>query len=172
MSHVTSLDCVVTDLDALDRACKKRGLELVRGKTKYRWYGTWVNDYNSADAAYKNGIPTSEYGTSEHAITIPGDNRCYEIGLHKNKSGPGWRLALDFWAGGHGMVEKAGGKFAEGLLHDYQVEAAKSATQDLIDQGFISHEIVDQATGDTLIVLEDRGYTDAEVAQELALFEQ
>jgi len=63
MSHISKIELEVRDLSILSQACTRLGLNLIRGKRTFRWYGK--------DAQ------------CDHAIKIPGAN--YEIGvLHRN----------------------------------------------------------------------------------------
>jgi len=104
MSHVTLIDLFITDLDSLEKACERLGLELVRGQKTFKWYGQWVGDYKGRDAAYRQGVDTKDYGKCEHAIRVKGNARAYEIGLVARTDGkPGYRLVWDNWAGGHGL---------------------------------------------------------------------
>jgi len=119
MSHVASVKTVVKDLDILEKACQAIGLELVRNKHTFKWYGTWVNDYNGQNAAYRNGIDPKEYGKCEHAIRVKGGNKeTYEIGVVKNKDEEGYSLVYDFWQGGFGL-EKVAGKDLTILQKEY-----------------------------------------------------
>ena len=59
MSHIAKIELEVTDLDSLIRACQHIGLNLVRGKTTFKWF---------------NGN-----GKCDHAIEIP--DVSYEIGI-------------------------------------------------------------------------------------------
>jgi len=100
MSHMAAIELHVTDIDDLETACQALGLRLDRGRSTWRWFGSWVNDYHAADAAYlAAGIDPKEYGKcADHVITIPGDNTCYEIGVVRRRDGkPGWVLLYDFW---------------------------------------------------------------------------
>ena len=106
MSHITTVQLEIKDLDALQAACEELGLELVRGQTQYKWFGRFVGDYN--DPAVKElGVPISEYGKCEHAIRVQGaGSQTYEIGVVRNPKGEGYVLLLDFWSGGYGLMEK------------------------------------------------------------------
>jgi hypothetical protein len=59
MSHITKIDLLIKDLDALDKACGKLGLELVRGQKTFRAYRA---------------------GTCEHGIRAVDSPNAYEIG--------------------------------------------------------------------------------------------
>lgn len=88
MSHITKIDLVIKDLDALAKACGKLGLELVRGQKTFR--------------AYRSG-------RCEHAIRVKDSDRAYEIGLVKQADGKGYELKWDADIGdGGGLYEKVG----------------------------------------------------------------
>jgi hypothetical protein len=107
MSHVTTIDLFITDLDSLAKACERLGLELVKGQKTFKWFGQWVGDYRGQDAAYNQGVDVKDYGKCDHAIRVKGNARAYEIGLVKRADGKaGWQLIWDNWAGGHGLCAK------------------------------------------------------------------
>ena len=99
MSHIAKIELEVTDLDALSQACKHIGLNLVRGKTSFKWY---------------NGN-----GDCNHAIEVPGAT--YEIGLVL-KEGK-YELQTDFW---DNKIEAAIGKNGGFLKQRYAVERTRS----------------------------------------------
>ena len=71
MSHVATVAPVIKNLDALERACEELGLVLKRGQRTHKWYGTWVQDYNAEDAAYRICKERFEqFGTAGHAPRI------------------------------------------------------------------------------------------------------
>ena len=76
MSHIAEVNLLVQDLDALQRARHRLGLELVRHQQTYRWYGTSVGDH-----PLPTGFAKDDLGTCEHAIRIPGNDHAYEIGI-------------------------------------------------------------------------------------------
>lgn len=99
MSHLATIQLEVTDLDSLSKACQQIGLNLIQGKTTFKWFN----------------------GDSEcqHAIEVPGAS--YEIGLvlSDNK----YELQTDFFDKG---IEKAIGKNGKLLKQRYAVERTKS----------------------------------------------
>lgn len=113
MSHMAAVDLHVKNLQDLQQACEMLGLQLNLNQTNWRWFNSWVDDYNREDAAYKAAmIKPEEYGKcAEHVITIPGNNECYEIGVVRRRDGlPGWVLVYDFWGNkGRMMAEKIEG---------------------------------------------------------------
>jgi rRNA processing protein Krr1/Pno1 len=59
MSHISKIELEVNDLSILSQACARLGLELIRAKKTFKWYG--------------NEAPC------DHAIRVPGAE--YEIGV-------------------------------------------------------------------------------------------
>ena len=90
MSHLAKIELEVTDLESLSKACNKLGLNLIRGKTSFKWY---------------NGN-----GDCNHAIEVPGAS--YEIGLVIKGQDKGYILQTDFFDKG---IE-ANGVFFEHML--------------------------------------------------------
>ena len=99
MSHIAKIELEVTDLDSLSKACQQIGLNLVRGKTSFKWY---------------NGN-----GDCDHAIEVPG--AIYEIGLVLKEDK--YELQTDFWDKG---IEAAIGKNGGLLKQRYAVERTRS----------------------------------------------
>ena len=64
MSHVAAIDILIKkdkdSLKAVKAACKELGLVFCENKNTFEWYGQWVQDYNQADAAYKDGFYTEQ----------------------------------------------------------------------------------------------------------------
>jgi hypothetical protein len=124
MSHVTAIDLEIKDIQALKLACEELGLNFKENQKTYRWYGKWVNDYRSGDAAFNHGIKPEDYGKGEHAVEVPGSK--YDIGVHR--SGEGYKLAFDFWGTGKAIQEKVG-KGGEKIKQLYAVHAATLAAK-------------------------------------------
>lgn len=120
MSHVAEMELEIKSLEALEVACKRLGLELVKGQKTYKWWGHSVGDY-----PLPAGFTEADLGKCEHAIRIPGDKRAYEIGVTKRRDGkPGYALLWDFYAGGYGLEAKIGP--GGGLLkQSYSIQVAK-----------------------------------------------
>lgn len=120
MSHVASIQLVIKDLDALEAACKKLGLELVRGQKTFKKYERTMS------------------GECEHAIRLPGNSRAYEIGVVKAPAGqPGFTLMWDSWQGGYGMVAKVGadaGLLKQGYAGEVALKAARKSGFRLLTQ--------------------------------------
>lgn len=134
MSHVVSIQTVISDLASLDKACQVLSqelgidLKLVRNQKTFKWYGKWVGDYNASDAAHQLGIKPEDYGKCEHAITMEGAQ--YEIGVVRNPNGKGYVLMYDFWGGsGGGPIKKALRQDLGLLTQRYGVEVAKKVAK-------------------------------------------
>jgi hypothetical protein len=149
MSHVAIVETIILDLDALKKACQACGLEFKENQTTFRWYGKWMNDYSSNDAAYKSGYSPQDYGKCIHAIGVPYMPKAYEIGVVQNKNGPGWVLLWDFYGGGFGL-EALAGKDCSKLTAQYNKAVVM---QEASNNGLsmISEEI-DAQTGDIVLL--------------------
>ena len=131
MSHVATVDIEIKDLAALRLACSEIGLEFREGQKTFKWYGRWVNDYSADDAAYRAGIDPKNYGKCDHALSVPGNSKAYEIGVVKQPNGS-YKLAWDFYSGGFGLMEKVGQKCGK-LVSSYAGHVAKHT---LFKQGY------------------------------------
>lgn len=98
MSHISKIELQVNDLSVLGSACTRLGLELIRFKTSFKWYG------KDAPCA--------------HAIRIPGAD--YEIGVIDRDGG--FELNCDFY---DRNIEKVIGKSGGLLKQAYAVEKTK-----------------------------------------------
>lgn len=140
MSHVESVNVVITDLKALDAACARMGAVLAKDKTTYNWYGISVGDY-----PLPAGFRAADLGKCEHAIQLPGVK--YEIGVvpARNPDGTpakGMTLLYDFY----GSTSRDDGQklkrhFGDGLtklVDAYSVEALKAKAR---AQGYLSREV-------------------------------
>src|SRR5262245_44455326 len=105
MSHVSTLPIRITadDMPYAIQAAKECGLELRldektgQPRRDWRWWGRWANDYNSADAAYRQNIPVERYGRdAEYVFGIEDDIMSYELGMVKDDSGA-LRPCFDFY---------------------------------------------------------------------------
>lgn len=148
MSHVSCIDVVIKDLDALKRVAEELGLEFVKGQNTYKWYGRWVKDYNANDAAYKHGIDPGQYGSCDHVLRIPSNASAYEVGVVKTAEGQ-YKLIWDFWAGGYGLRDKIGSK-GEKLVQGYSKEVACKA---LAKKGLKVKSVEKLASGQLRVVL-------------------
>ena len=102
MSHITTINLQILDLDSLEKACSRLGLELVRGKKTFKWFGRFMGDTRPPKEL---GDPR-DYGKCDHVIRVKGSPTAYEIGLIKRKDGKGYMMAWDSWQRGHGLVDK------------------------------------------------------------------
>ena len=59
MSHISKIELEVKDLGILGKACRKIGLEFIRGKDSFKWY--------------------DKEASCDHAIKVPGAD--YELGV-------------------------------------------------------------------------------------------
>lgn len=103
MSHVALIKLEVKDLDCLSAACKRLGLELVRGQKKYK--------------SYQSGL------TCDHAIRKPGNESAYEVGVQKQADGR-YTLAFDSYGQHYGIPQYAGGNDLPKLKQWYAAEVA------------------------------------------------
>jgi len=106
MSHVVSIKAELRDLAAVKAACLELGLKFKENQKTIRWFGRWVDDYDRDNAAYKLGIKPDQYGTSDHAIEVPGCG--YDIGLLQNPETGGYKLYFDFYGQGRQIQQVIG----------------------------------------------------------------
>jgi hypothetical protein len=131
MSYISTIKTEIKDLAALSEACKKIGLKLNEGQTKYKWWG-----------AKKECL---------HAISVPGNSTAYEIGVNE-KNGI-YTLSYDPHVGGYGLEEICGKK-CENLTQAYtQTVAIREATKIAKSQGYSITEEFDSTTNETVIRL-------------------
>ena len=98
MSHISKIELQVNDLSVLGSACARLGLELIRSKTSFKWYGK--------DAP------------CDHAIRVPQAD--YEIGVI-DRDGT-YELNCDFY---DRNIEKVIGRNGGLLKQAYAVEKIK-----------------------------------------------
>lgn len=124
MSHVVAIKTELFSIEAVKRTCKALGLVFKENQKTIRWFGSWMNDYDRNDAAYKLGIDPSLYGTCDHAIEVPGS--AYDVGLLKNPKTGGYKLYFDFWShNGHRIMEVIGGQTGDRFMQEYALQAAE-----------------------------------------------
>lgn len=146
MSHVTTIDIQVKDLECLKTACTNLGLEFREGQKSYKWYGRHVGDYPLPE-----GFTHKDLGKCDHAIGVPGNSRAYEIGVVKK--GDSYTMLWDFWQGGFGLQEKVGDGCGE-LVDQYAQEVAmKEASEFAQAQGWSISKEFDEETSETVIKL-------------------
>lgn len=153
MSHVTTIDIEIRDLDSLAAACDRCGLELVRDQKTYHWYGESVGD-----TALPAGFTVEDLGKCDHAIRVKppaaghepiGKNgdKPYEIGVVRRRDGrPGFTLHIDEWCDGFGLIALCG-KGGDKLK---QLYATTVATKTAVKQGY---RVREQAQADGSIRL-------------------
>lgn len=129
MSHVADVDIKIKDLEAAALAAKAVGGELKLGQKTHKWYGQFMNDWNSQDAAAKRRDPKT-FGKCDHAITFPGID--YEIGLCKETDGS-FTAVYDNWGSGKKIADACGGLKLPKLKDEY---AAAVSTRMLARRGF------------------------------------
>jgi hypothetical protein len=125
MSHITQLDIVVHDLDALERAAVEMGFEFVRDCKKFRYYAGTMQK-------------------CDHVIRVPGTS--YEVGVSRLADGT-YTIAADFW--GAGGLTKALGENGVRLMNHYGVELAKKHYAPL---GFALDVTENEETGEMTVV--------------------
>jgi hypothetical protein len=119
-SHVAEIDLEVRDLDALERACHRLGLEFRWGQKSYRWWGTHVGDY-----PLPAGFTVDDLGKCSHAIAIPNNSQAYEVGVVQKADGS-YGLLWDFIGGGYGL-EAVVGSECKKLTDEYSIAVAESS---------------------------------------------
>jgi hypothetical protein len=98
MSHISKIELEVKDLNILGQACRRLGMEFIRGQRSFKWY--------------------SNESPCDHAIKIPGAD--YEIGVI-NREGR-YELNCDFYDQNlEKVIGRQGGLFKQA----YAVEKTK-----------------------------------------------
>lgn len=97
MSHISTLEIEIRDLDDLESACRDLGLELRRDQKLFRTY-------------------SGRHSPCDAAIVAPDRPTAYEIGLVAR--GRSYELRYDDWSGGRGMMQVVGEKCGR-LLQSY-----------------------------------------------------
>ncbi len=98
MSHISKIELEVKDLGILGQACKKLGLEFIKEKRSFRWYG--------------------KEGRCDHAISVSGAD--YEIGVMRTDGR--YELQCDFY---DRNIETAIGNQGGLLKQAYAVEKTR-----------------------------------------------
>lgn len=118
MSHITKIELLVTDLDALEEAAGLLGLELRRGQKTHRWYGRLMGD-----SPLPKGMRPEAAGKCEHALRLKdGGSECYEIGVVRVADGVGFALFVDTWQ--QRSLMEAVGEAGARLRQEYSVAVA------------------------------------------------
>lgn len=146
MSHVTTLKVQIKNLQALEEACQKIGLKFNRHQKHYKWWGRFVGDYAEA------GTNQAEMGHCDHAISVPGNDQAYEIGV--TAKGDGYVLQFDFYGQGGAGVEAVAGLKCSKLIDAYtKIVTIKEATKLAETEGYVVSVEEDAKTGETVITL-------------------
>lgn len=104
MSHIATVSCKVSDLEAFGEACDALGGELRVGQKTFKSYAG---------------------GHCEHAVRLRNNHSAYEIGLTPRVDGEaGWNLAYDNWGPGQ-QLEQAFGKGLVDLQNNYLAVVAE-----------------------------------------------
>lgn len=126
MSHVASVKCYVTDLEALKAVADRMGFELVLNAKTYAWYGQWVGDFRGATAAVDNGHKPEDFGKCIHKLRRK-DHKAgdYEIGVVARPDGqPGYELVYDNWGGSGRRIEELAGKGLKTIKDEIAAEVS------------------------------------------------
>ncbi len=157
MSHVTKVNLKITDLDALETACDKLGLELQRGKKTYAWWGTFVGD----SSAYGNHDPKT-FGKGEHAIKVKGETPRngsagpWEVGVVKSTDGDGLELLYDSFGGAGQRLTQRVGQDVNHLRREYAFASAENKVKKTLGIKGWTTERIDQPTGGVKLRLRKR----------------
>jgi hypothetical protein len=122
MSHITTIDIEVSNLDALDLAAKELGGLLQRNKTTYNWYGATPQP-------------------CAHAISLPGVH--YEVGVCPRPQKPGtYSLNFDPYGSGTSSASRHDGQrvlaaFGEELTKLRQLYGVHTATLAAKKKGYL-----------------------------------
>lgn len=153
MSHVAKVDIIIQDLESLEKAAQECGLVFKWNQKTYKWYGRWMNDYNSDDAAYNHGIDPKDYGKCDHAMGVPNNPGAYEVGVVKNPHGDGYVLIWDFFGGGYGLQQHLGGSHDCNKLMDAYCKQV--ILKQAVEQGFSVGDTETEEDGTIVMTLYD-----------------
>lgn len=114
MSHVTVQEAKVDNITDASVGAEACGMEVVKAD-RFKWFGQWVNDWHTKDAAVTQGYDPKTFGRCEYVIRRKDRHpSAYEIGLIPRKDGKGWDMMYDTYSTGGKLVEeKAGRKLAK-----------------------------------------------------------
>jgi hypothetical protein len=140
MSHMVQIELKITELDALEKACARLGLELRRNQTRFAWYGQFLGDSSGLAA---QGVSEADYDKCDHAIgrrgttpqnstTAGGADSEYEIGVIALPDG-GYTLRFDYWGPGQKLAQLCGGNELKKLSDEYAYAVAESY---LLSEGY------------------------------------
>jgi len=118
MSHVDTMELIITDLKAVEQAAQELGGHFAEAPF-YKWYGRHVGDY-----PLPNGFKKEDLGKCQYKIHF--DNVDYEVGITKNPNGDGHVAIYDFYD--RTLHNKIGGpkaiKLQEKILKHQTINAA------------------------------------------------
>ena len=123
MSHVTTVNVEVKDLEALKNAAEELGLKYNATATTYKWFGRHVGDYPVPE-----GMEISDLGKCVASLSIPDNSQAYEVGIIPDKINGGFRLIYDFFNKGYGLEEVIGENCSK-LKQEYAVQVAMKAAR-------------------------------------------
>lgn len=130
MSHVADCEVQFKDMSLAGDVAKALGGEYLPNETKIRWYGRFLNDWNSQSAAV-NRIDPKRFGKTDAGVIRFAD--CgYDIGFLKNEDGS-YTPYYDSWGEGHKIANRLGGISLPKLNDEY---AAAVSTRMLARRGF------------------------------------
>lgn len=139
MSHIATVEAEIKDLDSLAKAAESLGLELVRGQTKFKWFGQFMGDYDEYESQLKAiGIEPKDYGKCDHVIRVPdAKGSTYEIGVVERDGR--FYLLWDFFHGGYGLMQHVSAdsdKKREGVGKLMQAYAREVTVKRMRRQGY------------------------------------
>ena len=139
MSHMKHIQLEIKDLEALAKAGKELGLQFNLNQKNYKWFGKFMGD-----SPLPPGLTVQELGHCDHALSVVNNKKAYEVGIIRSKTGEGYQLLYDFWAGGKGL-EKVIGEGAQRLTQEYAAQVTmkeyfrqgKRVTRETLENGSI-----------------------------------
>ena len=129
MSHVIASNAVYTDLEVLEAVCEPLGLELVRDKSTFRWWGRHVGDYPVPE-----GFTADDMGKCEHVIRVKdvegsrtASDAPYEVGLvaARGENQEGYVPMFDFYGGPGRQIQALVGEGCNDLTDAYVMGLAE-----------------------------------------------
>lgn len=158
MSHVTKVNLKVRDLDALETACDRLGLELQRGKTTYAWWGSFVGD-----STPPRGRDPQQYGhNAAHSIRVKGTtprnghDGPWEIGVLPALDGDGFDLMCDEYGSAGRALTSRMGPGASTLRKEYAFSTAEAKAKRTLGRKGWTTARVDLPTGGIKLKLRKR----------------
>ena len=117
---------IVTDLNAFEKACRERGVELRREQRTFKTYGGTQNrcDMAVVDASNPNAY---EIGLVKCRVE-PDPRDASKLRKVADPNGTGYMMLTDEWGSSGGLKEKVG-ENAGLLVQHYGINAAKRVAQ-------------------------------------------